>query len=360
MVDGAILQDMLQRIRKAAAERRPLQIRAGGTKDFYGNTPRGDLFDPRPWNGIVSYEPSELVVTVRAGTSLHELETLLHDQQQMLPFEPPHFGAAATVGGCVASGLAGPRRNTAGYAYGGVRDAVLGATLLDGNARVLKFGGTVLKNVAGYDVSRLLVGSLGILGVILEVSLKVLPRPEREATLRLALSESAAALCLQDWLGRALPISGSCWRRDVLHVRLSGATAAVEKAVGVIGGESLGEVAMQQFWQAQREQTDPWFAGDLPLWRVSVSATAPPLGIAGEQTLEWAGAQRWLRTTEPAASIRARALELDGHCTLFRGGKMSDGVFMPLGKQAAAIHQRLKQDFDPARVMNPGRMYLDL
>jgi glycolate oxidase FAD binding subunit len=360
MVDGAILQGMQQQIREAAVERRPLRIRAGGTKDFYGNAPKGDLFDPRPWHGIVSYEPSELVVTVRTGTSLQELETLLHDQQQMLPFEPPHFGASATVGGCVASGLAGPRRNTAGYAYGGARDAVLGATLLDGNARILKFGGTVLKNVAGYDVSRLLVGSLGILGVILEVSLKVLPRPDREATLRLALSEAAAALRLQGWLGKAMPISASSWRNHVLHVRLSGAAAAVEKAVTVIGGEPLSDAAMQQFWQAQREQTDPWFAGDLPLWRVSVSATAPPLGIAGEQTLEWAGAQRWLRTTESAASIRTRAVELGGHCTLFRGGEKADGVFMPLEKQAAAIHQRLKQDFDPARVMNPGRMYLDL
>jgi glycolate oxidase FAD binding subunit len=360
MVDDAILQDMQQQVREAAAQRRPLQIRAGGTKDFYGNAPAGELFNPRPWQGIVSYEPSELVVTVRAGTSLHELEAVLHEQQQMLPFEPPRFGAAATVGGCVASGLAGPRRNTAGYAYGGVRDAVLGATLLDGNARILKFGGTVLKNVAGYDVSRLLVGSLGILGVILEVSLKVLPRPDGEATMRLALSESAAALRLQDWLGKALPISASCWRSDSLHVRLSGAHAAVEKAIAVIGGEQLSATAMQQFWQAQREQTDPWFTGDLPLWRISVSATAPPLGIAGEQTLEWAGAQRWLRTTEPTESIRARALELGGHCTLFRGGEKGAGVFMPLGKQAAAIHQRLKQDFDPARVMNPGRMYLDL
>jgi glycolate oxidase FAD binding subunit len=350
----AILDDMIARVQAAAGARRPLCIRAGGTKDFYGNAPHGDLFDPRVWSGIECHEPSELVITARAGTPLREVEAALAAHRQMLAFEPPHFGAAATIGGCIAAGLSGPRRSSAGFTYGGVREAVLGARLLDGRGRLLRFGGTVMKNVAGYDVSRVLAGSLGILGVIVDVSLKVLPRPAVESTLQFEMSETRALDQLNLWAGQPLPVSASCWRGGVLCLRLSGSPAAVGQAVRLLGGESLDGARAASLWLGLREQQDPWFAG--PLWRISVPSTAAPLSMEGEQCMEWGGALRWLRTGLPMQAVRERAQALGGHATLFRGGERRD-VFTPLAASIAAIHQRLKDEFDPARIFNPGRMY---
>jgi glycolate oxidase FAD binding subunit len=356
----AILADLVARVQAAAGARQSLCIRAGGTKDFYGNAPRGEPFDPRAWSGIESYEPSELVVTARSGTPLRELEAALAARQQMLAFEPPHFGDAATVGGCVAAGLSGPRRSSAGYTYGGVREAVLGACLLDGRGRLLRFGGTVIKNVAGYDVSRVLAGSLGILGVIIDVSLKVLPRPATEVTLRFDMGETQALDQLNLWGGRPLPISASCWRGGQLWLRLSGSGAAVNQAEIALGGESLDERDAAAFWHDLREQQDSWFKVAAPLWRICVPSTAEPLGLAGDQCIEWGGALRWTRTALPATAVRERANALGGHATLFRGGDRTQGVFTPLAAPIAAIHRRLKDEFDPARIFNPGRMYEDL
>jgi len=344
-----MLEQLQEQVRAATASRTPLVIRAGGSKDFYGNDSRGERLDPRAHCGIVAHEPTELVITARCGTKLAELEAVLDAAGQMLPFEPPHFGDEATVGGCVAAGLAGPRRASAG----GVRDYVLGAKLLTGGGDVLAFGGTVMKNVAGYDVARLAAGSLGVLGVLTEVSLKVLPKPVAEATLRLELDEAAALKRTNEWAGQPLPVSATAWRDGVLHARLSGARAAVAEAQKKLGGELIEGAAP---WHGLREQTDPFFAGELPLWRLALPSTAEPLALPGAQLIEWGGAQRWLRSDAPPGEIRACAAARGGHATLFRGGERRN-VFTPLPAPVAAIHKRLKAEFDPAGIFNPGRMY---
>ncbi len=352
----AALTALGEQIRAAAAAHTTLRVRAGGSKDFYGNPPRGVPLDPRGLTGIVSYEPAELALAARAGTPLAEVEEALAAHGQMLAFEPPHFGPGATIGGAVAAGLAGPRRASAGFTYGGVRDFVLGAKLLDGRAQLLHFGGLVMKNVAGYDVARLLAGSLGALGVIVEVSLKVVPRPAAQVTLRFVLEEAAALARLNRWAGLPLPLSASAWHQDLLHLRLSGSAAAVNAALQTLGGERLDEEAGREFWQQVREQTHPYFAGDSPLWRLSLPSTAPPLGPADPQLIEWGGALRWLRSTRPAAQLRALAQQLGGHATLFRGAERAQGVFTPLSLPLAMIHRRLRTQFDPDGIFDAGRL----
>lgn len=352
--------DWCERIRSAAARGSPLVVRGGGTKDFYGNESRGEVFDTRDWRGIESHEPSELVITARAGTPLVQIEGQLAAQRQMLAFEPPHFGEGATLGGCVAAGLSGPRRASMGYAWGSVRDAVLGVRLLDGRGRVLKFGGTVIKNVAGYDVSRLLAGSLGTLGVIVDVSLKVLPMPATEMTVCFDLDEEQALRQLNSWGARPLPISASCWHEGRLWLRLSGAEPAVEAAARSLGGSAQPASAASVFWHDVREQRLAFFAGELPLWRLSVPANARLLAMHGAQLIEWGGALRWLRSDAPAGVLRARAQELGGHATLFRAASPRHSVFTPLSPALLGIHRLLKQQFDPAGIFNPGRMYADL
>ena len=344
-----------ERIREAAGRAAPLRLRGAGSKDFYGGTLRGEVLDTRAHAGIVDYEPTELVVTARCGTPLAELEGALAAQGQMLAFEPPHFGSGATLGGCVAAGLSGPRRAAAGA----LRDFVLGARVIDGRASELAFGGRVMKNVAGYDVSRLLAGSLGTLGLILEVSLKVLPRPAAERTLRRELPQEKALESLNRWAGTALPVSASAWRDGELTVRLSGAERAVQAAAEKLGGEALAAGQGARFWSGIREQTDPWFAGDVPLWRLSLPSAAPPLEFAGAQLIEWGGALRWLRAGADAATVRAAAARAGGHATLFRGGDKAAGVFAPLAPALARLHRELKAAFDPAGVFNPGRLYPD-
>jgi glycolate oxidase FAD binding subunit len=348
-----VLQEFKQRIAAAAAANSSLRIRGGGSKDWYGQSLTGEVLDTRVFSGITAYEPTELVVTARCGTSLAEVEAVLAEQNQMLAFEPPHFDAGATVGGMVASGLSGPRRPWSGA----VRDFVLGVVLMDGKGEVLRFGGQVMKNVAGYDVSRLLAGSLGTLGLILEVSLKVLPKPFAETTLRFALNEADAIRRLNEWGGQPLPLSASAWQDGQLTVRLSGADAAIKSARQKLGGEELADGAA--FWAGLREQTAPFFTGadDLPLWRLSLPAITPPLGLAGAQLVEWGGAQRWLKTAQDAEAVRAAVAAAGGHATLFRGGDRSAGVFHPLAPAIAKIHRNLKAEFDPSGVFNPGRMY---
>jgi glycolate oxidase FAD binding subunit len=350
------LAELAERVRAARAARTALCVRAGGTKDFYGNEPRGERLDPRALRGIVAYEPSELVVTARCGTPLADLEAELASHGQMLPFEPPHFGAGPTGGGCIAAGLSGPRRATAGA----VRDFVLGAALLDGQGQLLRFGGTVMKNVAGYDVARLLAGSLGTLGLIVDASIKVLPVPAEEATLQLEMDEASALARMNAWAGQPLAVSATCWHGGRLAVRLSGSGAALRAARERIGGETLEPETAAQLWQGIREHTVAFFGGPAPLWRLGVPSSAPSLRLAGEQLMEWGGALRWLRSPEPAASPRDAAAALGGHATLFRGGDRSTGAFAALAPALADIHRRLKAQFDPDAVFNPGRMFRDL
>jgi glycolate oxidase FAD binding subunit len=363
-VPDAAVARLADRVRAAASAREPLRIRGGDTKVFYGNEVQGTSLDTRDLAGIVAYEPGELVVTARAGTPLADVEAELAAHGQMLPFEPPHFAPGATVGGCVAAGLSGPRRVSAGPAYGAVRDYVLGACVVDGRGRVLAFGGTVIKNVAGFDLSRTLAGSLGVLGVITEVSLKVLPRPARETSLRFECTAADAVARCNAWGGRPLPVSASAWCEGALVVRLSGAAAAVDAARSELGGEPVGDGASGApsfdgagFWSALRDQRMPFFAGDAPLWRIALPSTAAPLDLGERELIEWGGALRWLRSDRPAADIRGRARALGGHATLFRGGDRTAGAFTPLAPALAAIHRRLKAEFDPAGILNPGRLF---
>jgi glycolate oxidase FAD binding subunit len=349
------LENLQQQIREAAGRGTALCIRGGGTKDFYGNAPRGELLDTRSHAGVVSYEPTELVVSARCGTLLSELRQVLESENQMLPFEPPSFGPGATLGGCVAAGLSGPRRASAGS----VRDYVLGAKLIDGRGQLLAFGGQVMKNVAGYDVSRLLAGSLGTLGLILEVSLKVLPRPLAERTLKLELPQAKALESLNRWAGRPLPLSASAWQDGELHLRLSGAESAIRAAAEKLGGEMLAPEAAATYWTALREQTGAFFAGDESLWRLSLPSNAPETGLPGRQLIEWGGALRWLKGDADAATVRGAAARAGGHATLFRAREKPAGAFAPLAPALARLHRELKSSFDPAGILNPGRLYAE-
>lgn len=371
-----LIAQICRRVAEAAASKTGLRIRGGGTKDFYGRAPQGEPLELSGYSGIVAYEPKELVLTVRAGTALAEVEEALARSRQMLPFEPPHFdrprprqqhsGAGsvadpighpparvgqATIGGTVAAGLSGPRRPYAGS----VRDFVLGTRIVNGKGEDLSFGGRVIKNVAGYDVSRLMVGALGTLGVLLEISFKVLPRPPAEATLAFELDDDAAIQQANRWAGQPLPLSATAWQDGVLRVRLSGAETAVRAAKARLGGEEIAHAG--DFWAQLREHRLPFFAADRPLWRLSLPQTAPAFALAHPQLIEWGGGLRWVAGTLDAQQIRATVEGLGGHATLFRGGDKSAGVFHPLKPAILKIHRRLKQSFDPAGVLNPGRMY---
>jgi glycolate oxidase FAD binding subunit len=360
------LAPTLERVRAAIADRTPLRIRGGGTKDFHGGRPlAGEVLDTRALSGIVSYEPSELVVTILAGTPLAELEALLAAQGQCLPFEPPHFGEGATVGGMVAAGLSGPARAS----VGAVRDYVLGVEIVNGRAERLRFGGQVMKNVAGYDVSRLMAGSWGRLGLLTEVSLKVLPVAPAEATLRFACTQAEALARLNTWGGQPLPLNASCWVNETgeaggnggqgtLYLRLRGAIAAVEAACRTLGGEQLDAAAVAPDWAASREQTLPWFAArpaTHALWRLSVPDTAPVLGLppgVGDPLVEWHGALRWVQAPADAGpALRQAAAAVGGCATLFRAAsaqlERAGGQFDSKSPALAAIEARLRQAFDP-------------
>ncbi|MDE2368615.1 MAG: glycolate oxidase subunit GlcE [Burkholderiales bacterium] len=353
------LAALVERVQAARASKTPLEIRGGRTKAFYGEEPRGEPLEVASLTGISSYEPSELVVTVRAGTPLAELEAVLAAQGQCLPFEPPRFAAGGSVGGMVAAGLAGPAR----AAVGGVRDYLLGATLLDGRGELLSFGGRVMKNVAGYDVSRVLAGSMGTLGLICEVSLKVLPRPRAVLTLRLETDPAGAIRRFNEWAGQPLPIDATAWWDGMAVLRLAGAEAAVGAAAQKIGGEVVEDALAVAFWTGLRDHRDEFFVGagkavaaGAALWRLSVPATTAPLKLSGEQLVEWGGAQRWLCTSAPAAVMREAAAAAGGHAVLFRGRDKSAGAFAPLKPVQFKIQRELKRAFDPDAIFNPGRL----
>ncbi len=341
-------------IRAAAAGHRPLRIRGGGSKAFYGNPATGEDLDVTGHRGIVDYEPTELVITARAGTPLAEIEAVMREQGQMLGFEPPHFGGGATIGGCIAAGLSGPRRAAAGAA----RDFVLGLRMLDGRGSDLRFGGQVMKNVAGYDMSRLLAGSLGTLGVILEVSLKALPLPPQELTLACELPRGEAIGLINAWAGQPLPVTATCHVERRLYVRLSGAESAVKAAAKKIGGEAVPNAA--EFWNGVRDHHDLFFSGDGPLWRLSLASTAPEPDLPGHWMVEWGGALRWLKSDADADHVRRAARKADGHATLFRRGHHACGAFHPLPEALMQLQRRVKQAMDPAGIFNPGRLYPNL
>ena len=382
-----LIDDWQARLRDAVARGSPLRIRGGGTNDFYGEQAVGDVFDVTANAGIVDYDPTELVITAKGGTRLSMIEQTMRDAGQMLAFEPPHFGDGATLGGCIAAGLSGPRRPYAGAA----RDFVLGVRILDGKGDDLSFGGRVMKNVAGFDVSRLMTGALGTLGILLEVSLKCLPRPKAETTLAFGMSGSDAVQKINAWSGQPLPISASAWHDNRLTIRLSGAESAVRAAATKLGGETIASDSAEQWWTALREQHAPFFGSAGPagapgasfpaaastpshapsranplheLWRLSVKPTAPFTELHASQLIEWGGAVRWLAAPSGSArpdsdKLRQWAIANGGHATLFRAASGRSGVFQPLAPPLLAIHKRLKTTFDPAGILNPGRMYAD-
>jgi glycolate oxidase FAD binding subunit len=355
MHDLDLTAHLRERVLAAAAERTALRLCGSGSKHFLGNACEGRDLDVAAHAGIVKYAPDELVLTARAGTRLADIDAALAEHEQMLGFEPPRFGEAATLGGTLATGLSGPRRASAGAA----RDFVLGTRVLDGRGQTLRFGGEVIKNVAGYDVSRLMVGAFGSLGIILEASLKLVPRPRAQCTLSFELDGVAALERVRAWAQRPLPISGSAIFDGRLYVRLSGADAAVRSAASELGGSPRDEDA---FWQDLREQRLAFFDDPRPLWRLSVAPASPLANLDGPQLIEWQGAQRWLKSTAEPAHIRAAASAGGGHATRFRAGSGAaiDHVFHPLPPALLALHRRLKAEFDPHGLFNRGRLHPEL
>ena len=350
--DGSVLEGWRERVASAARALVPLRLRGAGTKDFYGEALAGELLDLRGWRGIVDYEPSELVITVRCGTLLSEVEAALAAHRQFLAFEPPAFGAEPTIGGVIAAGLSGPRRVFAGAA----RDFVLGTRLLTAQGELLRFGGQVMKNVAGFDVSRLLCGSLGILGVITEVSLKVLPRPRLEETLCLELAAAEAVAAFNRWAALPLPLSGAAWSRGRAWVRLSGAPAAVRAAREQIGGDVIAAPSAEAFWNALRHCQLPILAAE-SVWRLSVPAATAPLALPGEPLIDWGGALRWYADVPADVATRDVARAAQGTALRWRGPTPAgESRFHPLLPATASLHRRLKERFDPAGIFNPGRL----
>jgi glycolate oxidase FAD binding subunit len=351
------LEGLQARIRAAVEAGTPLRIRGGGTKDFYGGLPLGHILETQSYAGILDYQPTELVLTARAGTSLAAIESAMRARGQMLAFEPPHYDEGATLGGAIASGLSGPRRPYAGA----VRDLVLGVRILDGTGEDLSFGGRVMKNVAGFDVARLMTGALGTLGLITEVSLKCLPLPKAEATIAFECSADEAIRMANEWSAQPLPVSATCFHQGRLLVRLSGAQPAVDAAVTRLAGRRVAEAL--PYWASLRDHRHGFFAGsrtaEVPLWRLSVKSTAPYTDLGGEQLIEWGGALRWLAGGErtEARRVRAWAAANGGHATLFRAADKAAGVFAPLDATLQELHKRLKSAFDPHGILNRGRMY---
>jgi glycolate oxidase FAD binding subunit len=346
-------RSLVERVRAATAACTPLRVVGGDTKHFYGRPVEGERLEMRDHRGILRHDPAELVLTARGGTPLAEVEAQLAGCGQRLPFEPPHFGAGATLGGTVACGLAGPSRAWAGP----LRDFVLGARVLTGDGRVLRFGGEVMKNVAGYDVARLMAGSLGILGVLLDVSLKVLPQPAAQRTLAFEMNETEALARLAGLSRGALPLSAGSWADGRLYLRFEGSDTTLDEVGTRLGGEVVA--AGNAFWQSLREQSHPFFAADRPLWRCIVPPLAPPLALGGPPLIEWNGLQRWYRS-EPGVTAFDAAAAVGGHATLFRNGTDGEPRFAALEEPVMRVHRALKQAFDPAGILNPGRMYAGL
>ena len=349
--DNDISQQLADAVKSAAQKRAPLAIAGSGSKRFHTGEIAGEKLHVTGHRGIVSYEPTELVITARAGTPLAEIEAALAGKGQMLGFEPPHFGATATIGGTLACGFSGPRRPYAGAA----RDFVLGTTIVNGQGEILHFGGQVMKNVAGYDVSRLMVGALGTLGVLLEMSLKVLPKPAQEITLAFEMPAGKAISTLNAWAGQPLPLSAACHADDTLYVRLSGSEPGVRAAHARLGGTTIDNG--DEFWRALRDQQHEFFQGEIPLWRLSVPPAAPPLTLPGAWLIDWGGAQRWIKTDVPADQAHRVAARVGGHASLFREAHRRANALSPLPAPLMALHRHLRQAFDPAGILNRELLY---
>jgi len=373
-----IIETFREQIQNAVSNKTQLSIEGGGTKSWYGNPNSHTKLDTRPYSGILEYQPEELVITACAGTPLKEIEAALKAKNQMLAFEPPHFGEQATFGGAIAAGLAGPNR----ISVGNLRDFVLGARILDGKGQDLSFGGQVMKNVAGYDISRLLPGSMGTLSLLLEASVKVLPRPAATATLRCHTSQEKALRTLNEWAGQPLPMAASCWignpaGEGQLTIRLAGAAAAIKAAIplmsSLVDASEVDTQSAEAFWNDLREHQLPLFenlAADQTLYRLALPAACGLLTIPGaghEIILEWHGQQRWIKAPGDEAtfnSIKQLATSHGGHATRFRQGASINPQFQRftmLSEQAHSkalelVQERLRSAFDPTGVFATKRL----
>ena len=342
----------MAQVEDAYHEKQLLRIEAGGTKQFYGRKSDGTLLSLADHTGIVEYEPSELFITALAGTPLNEIEETIDKYDQVLPFEPPHYGSSATLGGVVATGLSGPRRASAGA----VRDCILGTEIVNGKGEYLRFGGKVMKNVAGYDVSRLMCGSLGTLGVLMSITLRLIPKPACEQTIAITLPPSEAIKKMNDLTNTSMPISATFYDGHDLYIRLSGSLSTVKACIDEIGGDSIDWSDM--FWKNIKEHEHDFFISELPLWRISVPPITDKLAVSGSCVMEWNGALRWYATEAKAEEIRSKISRVNGHACLFRGNTTPQ-KFHPLSQVLINIHRKLKQAFDPACILNPGKMYAE-
>lgn len=350
-----LTQQLAEQIKDAHTNARALHIHGNGSKIFYGNEVSGEDLNVSNIAGITNYQPSELVITAFAGTPLKEINEVLADKNQMLAFEPPAYFDTATLGGTIASGFSGPRRAFTGPAS----DFILGSEIINGKGEVLKFGGEVIKNVAGYDVSRLMCGAFGTLGVLLQISLKVVPLPEHDTTLVFEMDKAEAINTMNELGNKPYPLSANCIYDNKLYIRLSGSEKTVTKTAGIIGGEQLQEC--EQFWQSIREQTHPFFNTNKNLWRVSVAPTTIDLDIAGDELIEWYGGLHWFMTDADDEGIRSAALNAGGHASLYRANDQAEhNIMQPLDKAMMRLHKNLKQAFDPANILNPGKLYTEL
>lgn len=334
-------------IETAYHEQTALKIVGSNSKHFYGRQIEGQTVDVSQHCGILSYEPTELVITARAGTPVIEIQQALAEKGQQLPFEPPLFADTATFGGTIACGFSGSTRPYVGAA----RDFVLGVKCINGEGKMLNFGGQVMKNVAGYDVSRLMTGALGTLGVLLEISCKVLPLAEETTTMTIAANVDRALDIMLHWHNQPIPLIGNCFDGERVYLRLSG--TAIEDSVKQINGD-INDVG-EQFWHDLREQRLAFFQQNKPLWRISVPMNTPDLALDGETFFDWAGALRWLSSEVDAETIRNKVAQVGGHATLFRGD--NEQIFHPLEPALFALQKRLKQQFDPKMILNSGKMF---
>lgn len=355
-----ISQQLIEQINRARAEKYTLNIIGGGSKAFSGRVSQGKPIDVSPHRGIINYQPVELMVTVRAGTLLIDIERALEKEGQMLSFEPPNFAGKATIGGTLACNMSGPARPWGGS----VRDMVLGVRLINGNGEHLRFGGEVMKNVAGYDVSRLQAGAMGAFGVITEISLKLLPKPAATVTLARAINAQDAIRVMNELAGKAKPLTAACWLNNTLYLRLAGAESAVKGTAAQWSGEAMENA--DHFWHHLREQQLAFFSGDEPLWRFSVKPSADHFFSDMPWLIDWGGAQRWFRGEATggkdserynAATLKQAAITAGGQVGLFRGGDRTGEVFHPLPNSLKALHKRIKSAFDPEGLFNPGRLY---
>jgi glycolate oxidase FAD binding subunit len=345
-------QQLANEVKEAFENKSPLSIHGMKSKSFLRYQDEGTALNTMEHTGIIAYEPTELVVTVRAGTPIQTLQSILAEQNQTLVFDPPRFHQKGSVGGAVATGLSGPSRPW----DGAIRDHVLGAKIINGKGEILNFGGQVMKNVAGYDVSRLMTGAFGTLGVLLDITFKVLPLSEKTTTLSFECDAQDAIDRVNAWTSKAVPVNGAYWSDNVLYLRLSGTTAGVNDAVATIGGDEIAE--SESLWPALRDHDHVFFT-DNEYWRLSVPPATPMLTLQGEWLIDWGGAQRWLKTSEPHDKILQVTSDANGHAEQWHS-QDKNYLRAPLDPTVNRYHQNLKDAFDPTRILNSGTFYPDL